>query len=122
MNNHQAREILLSLVQGLDPTTGRNLPSGGTLHHADILRALLAGASSLATEIARENRRAKVPSNSRATWSSQEESTLMAAFHAGDALATIAESLGRSLRAVEMRLEKLGLITQEQRITRAKVF
>jgi len=51
-------------------------------------------------------------------WTAEEEQGLVKAFQAGDALADIAEKLGRTVRAVEARLERLGLLTAEQRSTR----
>jgi hypothetical protein len=43
MKESRARQILQALVQGVDPLTGEELPTGTILQHADVLRALLAG-------------------------------------------------------------------------------
>ena len=52
------------------------------------------------------------------SWTEQENSKLVKAFHAGQPLAEIATQHGRTLRAIEARLEKLKLITAEQRTTK----
>jgi len=52
------------------------------------------------------------------TWTPEEERSLVTAFQAGDAFEAIAEMRGRTVRAIEARLERLGLLTAEQRRTR----
>ena len=114
----KARQILQALIDGVDPSTGEELPLGTVLQEADVLRALLAGAAALDQVAAREQRRAQLPDNVGQTWSEEEEATLVAAFNSGEPLPAIAARHGRTLRAIEARLEKLGAITPEQRITR----
>ncbi len=117
MKESRACQILQALVQGVDPITGEELPSGTALQHADVLRALLAGAAALEQMAARALRRAQLSGNVGQAWSSEEEQTLMGEFQRGDALASIATAHGRTLRAIEARLERLGLITPQQRST-----
>lgn len=118
MQQIRAREILQSLIQGIDPITGKELPHETVLQHADVLRALLAGLSALEQTSARAQRRAQLPDNVGQAWTTEEESRLSAAFKKGDSAITIARQHGRTLRAIEARLEKLGLITAEERTTR----
>jgi hypothetical protein len=51
-------------------------------------------------------------------WTTEEESRLVAAFKHGDSPIAIARQHGRTLRAIEARLEKLGLISADERTTR----
>lgn len=118
MTQIRARQILQSLIQGVDPVTGEELPRETVLQHADVLRALLAGLSALEQMAARAQRRAQLPDNVGQAWTTEEESRLVAAFKSGESATTIARKHGRTLRAIEARLEKLGLITAEQRTTR----
>jgi hypothetical protein len=118
MKQIRARQVLESLIQGLDPVTGEELPRETVLQHADVLRALLAGLSALEQTAARTQRRAQLPDNVGQTWTTEEEHKLVGAFKLGDSPLTIAHEHGRTLRAIEARLEKLGLITAEQRTTR----
>lgn len=60
----------------------------------------------------------RLPDNVGRAWTTEEESRLVAAFKKGDSPVALAHEHGRTLRAVEARLEKLGLITAEQRTTR----
>ena len=118
MQQTRARQILQSLIQGIDPITGGELPRETVLQHAEVLRALLAGLSALEQTAARAQRRAQLPGNVGRAWTTEEESRLVAAFKSGEAASAIARKHGRTLRAIEARLEKLGLITAEQRTTR----
>lgn len=118
MQTTSASEILRSLIKGCDPRSGELLPAECVIHRAEVLRALLAGADALKQTAARTQRRAKLPGNVGNTWTSEEESRLAAAFKGGESSAALAQNHGRTLRAVESRLEKLGLITAEERITR----
>lgn len=117
MKEQRAREILQALVQGVDPLTGEELPPGTILQHADVLRALLAGLSALEQNAARTQRRAQLPDNVGRPWTPDEEATLITSYKSGDSVPDIAIRHGRTLRAIEARLEKLGLITPEQRTT-----
>jgi hypothetical protein len=118
MNQTRSRQILQSLIQGIDPVTREELPRETVLQQADVMRALLAGLSALEQTAARAQRRAQLPGNVGQAWTTEEEHKLIAAFKSGDSPVTIAHEHGRTLRAIEARLEKLGLITEEQRTTR----
>jgi hypothetical protein len=104
-------------VQGIDPLTGDELPPGTVLQQAAVLRALLAGVSALEQTAARAQRRAQLPGNVGRAWSDDEERQLVAAFKSGDPLRDVAARHGRTLRAIEARLERLGLLTAVQRST-----
>ena len=117
MKEQRARHILQALVQGIDPLTGDELPPGTILQQAEVLRALLAGVSALEQTAARAQRRAQLPGNVGRGWTDDEERTLVAAFKSGDPIPDIAARHGRTVRAIEARLEKLGLLTAEQRST-----
>ena len=119
MNSKRALQILTALVQGVDPLSGQELPADGVLQSAPVLRALLAGIAALSEHQARETRRAKRPPNVGRPWTVDEERALAAGFQSGDSLALIAERHGRTLFAVESRLEFLGFLTPDQRATRA---
>lgn len=118
MQEQRARQILRSLVQGVDPFSGQELAAGTVLQHADVLRALLAGVVALEQGAARASRRAQLPKNIGRAWSAEEQSALIDAFQGGEILADVAIRHGRTLRAIEARLEKLGLITSDERTTR----
>lgn len=117
MKEQRARHILQALVQGIDPLSGEELAHGSVLQQADVLRALLAGVAALEQTAARAQRRAQLPDNVGRSWNADEEATLVAAFKSGDPLTEIAARHGRTLRAIEARLERLRLLTPEERST-----
>ena len=118
MQEQRARQILQALVQGVDPFNGEDLPAGTVLQRAEVLRALLAGVAAIEQNAARASRRAQLPQNIGRAWTEEEQGSLIDAFQSGEALGEIAVRHGRTLRAIEARLEKLGLLSPEQRTTR----
>ncbi len=114
----QAGQILKALIQGADPRTGEPVPAESVLHQAEVLRALLAAVAALERSAARAQRRAALPDNVGRAWTGEEESRLIAAFKTGEPPEVLARKHRRTLRAVEARLERLGLLTAEQRTTR----
>jgi hypothetical protein len=117
MQERRARQILQALIQGVDPFDGSELPSGTVLQQADVLRALLVGVAAMEQDAVRASRRAALPRNIGRSWSTEENARLIEAFRAGENLAEVALQHGRTLRAIEARLEKLGLITAAERTT-----
>ena len=117
MKTTRATSILSSLVEGIDPKSGEELAPSTVLQDAEVLRALLAGIAALKEQAAREARRRGRPVSVGNAWTAEEEQRLTGGFHAGETISGLAESLGRTTRAVEARLERLGLITREQRGT-----
>jgi hypothetical protein len=118
MQEQRARQILQCLVQGVDPFDGTELPAGTILQRAEVLRALLAGVSALEAGAARATRRAQLPLNVGRAWSAEEQSALITSYQSGEKLAEVAARHGRTLRGIEARLEKLGLMAPAERATR----
>jgi hypothetical protein len=114
----RAAEILRALIEGVDPLSGESLSSESVLHHAEVLRALLAALGALEASAARAQRRAQLPGNVGRAWSETEQASLVAAFKAGEPTAALAAKHRRTLRAIEARLERLGLLSAAERTTR----
>lgn len=117
MKSARAHEILQALVEGNDPITGEPLPPKSTLHHGDVLRALVKAVDVLKLDVARQGRRAALPKNVGRSWSKTEETELARRFRAKESIETIATQHGRTTRAIESRLQRLGLITANERTT-----
>lgn len=113
-----ARQILHALVQGFDPLSGAELPAGTVVQRPEVIRALLEGIAAIEADALRARRRAQLPENVGRPWSAAEEERLAAAFRAGEPLSAITARHGRTVAALEARLERLGLITAAQRTTR----
>src|SRR5687768_491668 len=118
MQERKARHILQSLIQGVDPFNGEEIPSGTVLQQPDVLRAMLAGVAALEAGAARAARRAHLPTNVGRPWTQEEEFALITEVQAQMKPEEIATKHGRTLRAIEVRLEKLGLIKASERATR----
>jgi len=118
MNDQRALQILHSLVQGADPFTGTELPGGTVLQNGDVIRALLTGLTAVKDRVARAGRRAALPRNIGRAWTPEEQERLVQAFKNKEGLDDIAEKHGRTLRAIEARLQLIGMITEQERKTK----
>lgn len=118
MQHTQARAILASLIEGRHPVSRECLPGDCVVHRSDVIRALLVGVGAIDATDARVKRRAQLPENVGRDWTTKEEEELRSEFAAKEALTAIAARHGRTLRAIEARLERMGLITPAQRTTR----
>jgi hypothetical protein len=117
MQTASAKKILGSLIEGCDPQSGEPLPAECVVHRSEVLRAFIAGATAIGQLEARAQRRSQLPDNVGKAWTTDEEARLVAAFKHGDSPSVLAQTLGRTLRAIEARLQKLGLITEAERTT-----
>jgi hypothetical protein len=113
-----AKATLKSLIEGVDPVTGYEIPKSMVLHHSIVIRALLCAVAALDADEARTRRRARLPRNTGRPWRQADDAQLLAAFREGEPLLQIAANHHRSLAGVESRLERLGALAPEQRITR----
>jgi hypothetical protein len=113
-----AKATLKSLVEGVDPVTGYPIPKSIVLHHAVVIRALLCAVVVLDADEARTRRRARLPRNTGRPWRAADDAQVVAAFQGGEPLLQIAADHHRSLASVESRLERLGVLAPEQRLTR----
>jgi hypothetical protein len=106
----RARTILDSLVQGVHPKTGGTLPEDSIINEIDVSRAMVTAVIALDQMSARLARRAQLPESVGKAWTDEEERRLKDEFGANEPVALIATKHGRTIRAIESRLEKLGLL------------
>jgi hypothetical protein len=66
---------------------------------------------------ARAQRRAQLPESVGKTWAEEEEQQLKAEFARSEPIPLIATKHRRTIRSIESRLEKLGLLSPDQRTT-----
>lgn len=109
MNDERATEILKALLHGVDPLTGEQLACYTVLQHPEVLRAIFAGITALQYTQSRTQRRRALPQKNGLPWSHEDLEELRRAFLNGAQVAELAAQHGRTVRAVEIRLEKLGL-------------
>lgn len=109
MSHSQTDRILTTLIAGRNPISQQQLPSESILHAPNVLRALLLAVSALEASTARARRRAALPPNVGRQWTAAEEVQLRAEVCGQEPLKAIAARHGRSVRAIELRLRKLGI-------------
>jgi hypothetical protein len=120
MNKSQyqrARATIQALIQGIDPETGIELPAATVVNKIDVNRALTTAVAALDAVQARLLRRAQLPESVGKTLTADEEATLQQEFQGGIPIADIAKEHGRTIRAIEARLERLGLLSAAERTT-----
>jgi hypothetical protein len=117
MKYTEATRILKALVDGRDPTSDKPLPADSVLHNVSVMRAVLLGHEALQSSADRQKRREALPARVGTTWTNEEEQKLVAAWKKTRDLEALASSHGRTVKSIESRLERLGLITAAQRTT-----
>ena len=113
----RARATLDSLVQGIHPKTGAELSQNSIVNEIEVNRAMATAVMALDQMSARLARRAQLPESVGKTWKDEEEQRLRDEFTNGEPIPLIATKHSRTIRAIEARLEKLGLLTADQRTT-----
>jgi hypothetical protein len=109
-NFQRSRQVLQALVQGIDPEKGTELPADTVLNRVDIVRALLTAIEAIDSVTIRAQRRAQLPQSVGKTWSESEEQQLKDEFARDEPIPLIASNHGRTVRAIEARLERPGSI------------
>jgi hypothetical protein len=121
----RARSILESLVQGTHPKTGDELPKDSVANEIEVSRAMATAVLALDQMCVRLARRAQLPESVGKAWTEEEEQQLRNEFGGPGSISDIAAKHRRTIRAIEARLEKLGLLRLDQpamvnSVTRAK--
>jgi hypothetical protein len=107
----RARVVIQSLVQGVHPSSGKDLPKDSIVNEVEVTRALGTAVMAIDQVSARLARRAQLPESVGKAWTEEDERRLRAAFNRSKPIPEIATEHGRTIRAIEARLEKLGLLT-----------
>ena len=113
MSQSETHRVLSALIAGRDPRSRQRLHSGSILHTPDVLRALLLGLSALEAATVRARRRAALPPNVGSEWTEAEDAELRAEIVGQESIMAIAARHGRSMRAIELRMRKIGIAIPE---------
>ena len=117
-NQYQkARAVLQSLIHGLDPDSGAELSRDAIVNRIEINRSMLTAVKAIEQVEARQLRRAQLPESVGKTWTDDEQQQLRTEFASSEPIELIASKHGRTVRAIEARLELLGLLSADQRTT-----
>ena len=99
----RATEIVRTLANGIDPTTGEVLPAESVYNSPDVIRALFTLLEAARVKEQHPTRNAGKP------WTEIEDDKLRDEYAAKMRIADIAKEHGRTYKAIESRLERLGL-------------
>ena len=111
MDLGEALEVLRLLADGVIPHTGECFPVDSPYQHPDVVRALYETVKVLEPIHARRLRRGRLPQNSGAPWTDEEDAKLAAAFETGQSIDAMVESHRRTRSAIIARLLKLGRLS-----------
>ena len=118
MDSREAKATLRSLLETVDSAARAAPAAPMALPQPSVSQALLFAIAAIDADEARRRRRAKLPRNTGRPWKPSEDEQVLAAFSSGEPLASIAADHQRSLASVESRLERLGVLAPEKRLTR----
>lgn len=110
MSPIEAKQIIESLANGIDPETGEILPAKSTLNSPTVIRALFIAVNALDTAAKHADRNKSVPAMAGRPWGDEEGQALLAAFDAGATVKDMAAKHARTLGAITSRLVHLGKI------------
>lgn len=124
MDQSKAFNIVSTLANGVNPITGEVFAPESPYQSSEIIRALFVAARALeaapmpARPASKESRpRTHGLTNVGKPWTAEEDERLVTEFAKGRSPRELAAAHGRTLAGVEARLEKLGRITAQQRVT-----
>ena len=106
MDINKAREILSSLADGIDPTTGEVLPDNSVCNKGEVVRAFYAVLNHLGDKTHEEC----MPANAGKTWSKKDDNLLTNLYQSGASKKDICDALQRTEAGIAARLVRLQLI------------
>ena len=110
MSPLEAKKIIESLANGIDPETGEILPAQSTFNSPQVIRALFVAGNALEKAAKRAERDNSLPGNAGRSWSDEEDQALLVNFDSGAPVKEIAVKHGRTQGAIAARLVRLGRI------------
>ena len=116
MDINRAKEIISTLVEGVDPTTGEVLPDNSVCNKGEVVRAFYAVLNHLDEKKPKKN----MPANAGKPWTKEDEDLLIGLYHSGTPKKVICTSLQRSETGVAARLVHLGVIEDRDIFRRRK--
>lgn len=118
----EARAVVKTLAQGIDPTTGEVFPTDSPYNNPTVIRALFRvhelawppGRSKLSLDERRQrNIDRGIPRNAGLPWSEQDREAVASGFKQGKTLKDLATAFERSLTAINAELIRQELISPE---------
>lgn len=98
-----AKEIVKSLADGVDPTTGEILPEESVYNSPEVIRALYTLLAAIPSQ------KMQIETNAGKPWTKDEDDRLRDEFAAGWKCSQIAKVHERTSGAIDSRIKHLGL-------------
>ena len=114
MERIEAIQIVQTLADGRDPTTGEPFPSDSPYQSAQVTRALFFAVRSLEARRAPGPRNPNLPENAGKPWSAADDEALARRFDDAVEVGELAQEFKRTDEAIRARLVRLGKIDSEQ--------
>ena len=108
MDINRAKEIISTLAEGVDPTTGEVLPDNSICNKGEIVRAFYAVLNHLEEKKPRKN----MPANAGKPWSTEEDTRLKSCYEAGMSRAELCATFERTSGSITSRLVRLGILNK----------
>ena len=108
MDINRAKEIVATLAEGVDPTTGEVLPENSVCNKGEIVRAFYAVLNHLDEEKPKKN----LPANAGKPWSTEEDDKLKACYEAGMSRKELCTEFERTSGSITSRLARLGFLNK----------
>ncbi|MFZ2147936.1 MAG: hypothetical protein WAV28_12010 [Sedimentisphaerales bacterium] len=103
MDEKRALDIVKTLADGTDPTTGEVFPADSPYQNADIMRALHKAAEALEVS----ERKRSLPARAGKPWDKSESVSLIEQFDKGIEIVELAKIHQRTRGAIRSQLKKL---------------
>jgi hypothetical protein len=122
MESTEARGIVKTLAQGIDPTTGEVFPQNSPYNDPKVIRALYRvvelawppGRSKLSLDERRQrNIDRGLPRNAGLPWTQEDREAVASGFKNGKTIRELADTFERSLTAINSELIRQELISPE---------
>ena len=112
MDITRAKEIISTLAEGVDPTTGEVLPDNSVCNKGEIVRAFYAVLNHLDEKKPKKN----LPANAGKPWTIEEDEQLLNAYRSSISASEIAKTHKRTKGSIAARLVRLGEVSDRSEI------
>lgn len=113
MSPNEAKLIIETLANGIDPETGEDVSEQSIFNNLQVIRALFLATKALESMAKKEKREKTLPNNAGKAWSESEDNKLFVAFDSALSVQDIAAKHGRTEGSIVARLVRLGHIIKK---------
>lgn len=112
MNISESLVIIKKLANGVNPYTGKTLPSKSVCQRPETVRALFVAIDALKQVLRFQERQKSGPAKAGVKWEKSEDALLISGFNSRKSIPQLAALHQRTEQAIRSRLIKLGLLKE----------